>query len=97
MRIVDIIGTVTLSQCHPSLQGLRWRLGTPLTLDGLRGDTAGREEPIVITDELGAGLGSRVAIAEGPEATAPYHPKQLPIDAYVAAILDQLDVPAAQP
>ena len=33
-------------------------------------------------------LESAIAISEGAEASAPFHPDQKPIDAYNAAILD---------
>ena len=39
-------------------------------------------------DELGAGVGSRIAISEGREAAMPFYPDVKPIDAYNAAILD---------
>ena len=39
-------------------------------------------------DDLGAGIGSRIAISEGGEAAQPFHPECKPIDAYNAAILD---------
>ena len=50
-----------------------------------------RLEEIVAFDELGAGVGSRVAISEGREAAMPFHPEIKPVDAYNAAILDHLD------
>ena len=43
-------------------------------------------------DELGAGVGSRIAISEGREAAQPFYPEVKPIDAYNAAILDTLSV-----
>jgi ethanolamine utilization protein EutN len=33
-----------------------------------------------------------IAITEGPEASQPFHPNTKPIDAYNAAILDQIEV-----
>ena len=54
-------------------------------------DEAGRGEPIVVFDELGAGEGSRIAVSEGTEAAAPFYPVVKPIDAYNAAILDALE------
>lgn len=92
MRIGEIIGKVTLSQSHPSLKGASWRVVVPLTLEGIQGKQAGRTEPIVIYDEIGGGNGMLVAIAEGPEASAPFYPEQKPIDAYNAAILDHIEV-----
>ena len=92
MRIAEVIGSITLSRWHPSLTGAAWRVCVPLNRDGLKGSQAGREEAFVTYDELGAGLGSLVAISEGAEASAPFHPEQKPIDAYNAAILDVVDV-----
>ena len=42
-------------------------------------------------DELGAGIGSSIAISEGREAAMPFYPEVKPVDAYNAAILDVLD------
>jgi ethanolamine utilization protein EutN len=42
-------------------------------------------------DELGSGDGSLVAISEGAEAAAPFHPDQKPLDAYCAALLDHIE------
>lgn len=93
MRIGEVIGTVTLNRRHPSLDGARFKLVVPLTLDDLAGKTdqpgAG---PIAVFDELGAGIGSRIAISEGREAAMPFYPDVKPIDAYNAAILDRIDL-----
>ena len=43
-------------------------------------------------DELGAGVGSLIAVSEGAEASAPFHPEVKPIDAYNAAILDTIQI-----
>ena len=48
-------------------------------------------EEIAVFDELGAGIGSRIAISEGREAAMPFHPEIKPVDAYNAAILDTFD------
>ena len=92
MRVAEVIGRVTLSQHHPSLQGASWKVVVPLSLSALRGDESGRGEPFVIFDEYGAANGSLVAVSEGAEAAAPFHPNAKPIDGYNAAILDHLDV-----
>lgn len=92
MRIADVIGRVTLSQCHASLRGATWLLGVPLTAEGLRGDTAGRGEPFVIYDELGASPGALIAVSEGAEAAAPFYPDTKPVDGYNAAILDNVNI-----
>ena len=87
MRIVEVIGSVTLSRAHPSLVGARWLVGVPFSLKGLREDKPDGED-LVIYDHLGAGLGSRIGIGEGGEAAAPFLPEKKPVDAYCACLLD---------
>ena len=87
MRIAEIIGTVTLSRMHPSVNGFRWTIGVPYSLAGLRADKADGED-VVMIDELGAGIGQKVAVSEGVEAQMPFYPNKKPIDAYCAALLD---------
>lgn len=91
MRIAETIGRITLNKCHPALTGATWLVAVPLALEGLKGEAAGRGEPFVVFDELGAGLGSRIAFSEGAEASNPFFPAVKPIDAYNAAILDTLE------
>lgn len=92
MRIGEVIGTVTLSQAHPSLKGATWRIVVPLGRAALEGEAGGRGESLVLYDERGTGDGDRVAISEGAEAAAPFLPEQKPVDAYAAAILDEVTV-----
>lgn len=92
MRIMECIGKVTLSKSAEFLDGASWKIVVPLTHEGVNGDPAGRTEPIVIFDELGAGNGSILAVSESAEAAAPFHPKTKPIDGYNAAILDSINV-----
>jgi ethanolamine utilization protein EutN len=92
MRIGEVIGTVTLSRRHPGLAAARFKLAVPLTLENLTGESAERNEAIVVYDDLGAGIGHRIAISEGREAAQPFDPKMVPIDAYNAAILDDVHV-----
>lgn len=91
MRIGEVIGTVTLNRQHPSLEGAGLKLAVPLSWDNLSGRSHESTGEIVVFDELGAGTGSRIALSEGREAAMPFYPEVKPIDAYNAAILDQLD------
>ena len=97
MRIGEVIGTVTLSTCHPSLTGGRYRLVVPYSLDDLQKLSAGsavatQAEELVVYDELGTGIGSLIAFSEGVEAAQPFAPNYKPLDAYNAAILDQIEM-----
>ncbi len=92
MRLGKIIGTVTLSNWHPLLAGGRYRLAVPQSLANLRDESNDIAEELVVYDELGAGDDSLIAISEGGEAAQPFYPTLKPIDAYNAAIIDNLEV-----
>jgi microcompartment protein CcmK/EutM len=97
MRIAEVIGTVTLSRCHPTFDGASLRVVRVLTLDDLLGETKSDSEPLVVWDDLGTGLGHRIAISEGGEAAQPFRPLNKPVDAYNAAILDDIQVGGIDP
>jgi len=99
MRIGKIVGTVTLSRWHPSMTGARYKLAVPLSWDNLLHDAEQTMDEQAVYDDLGAGIGDRVAMSEGREAAMPFYPEVKPIDAYNAAILDRLnyDRPAKDP
>jgi ethanolamine utilization protein EutN len=97
MRIGEVIGTVTLSTCHPSLTGGRYRLVVPFNLDDLTKIARGERvetpaEELVVYDDLGTGIGSVIAFSEGVEAAQPFAPNYKPLDAYNAAILDRIEI-----
>ena len=91
MRIGEVIGTVTLNRQHPSLDGATFKLVVPLSWNDLAGRPGQSLDEVAVFDELGAGLGSRIALSEGREAAMPFYPEVKPVDAYNAAILDNLD------
>ncbi len=92
MRIAKVVGTVTLNRCHPSFTGARLRLVVPLSLAELRGEKQPTADEMVAWDDHGAGLGSLVAISEGAEAAQPFRPELKAVDAYAAAILDEINL-----
>jgi ethanolamine utilization protein EutN len=92
MRIAEVIGTVTLSRVHPTLSGAVLRLAIPMTLADLASSAQPRGEELVVYDGLGAGIGSRIAFSEGGEAAQPFLPEDKPVDAYNAAILDEIQL-----
>ena len=91
MRLAEVIGKVTLSKHHESLHGATWLVAVPLSLEGIRGDSAGRRESIVVYDERGAGEGALIAVSEGAEAAAPFWPEVKPVSAYNTAILEHIE------
>ncbi len=91
MRIAEVIGSLTLSSMHPTLKGYRWLIAAPFSLQGLRDGKADGEE-FVVLDELGAGMGQKIAVSEGVEAQMPFYPNKKPLDGYCAIILDQVQL-----
>ena len=92
MRIGEVIGNVTLSRTHPSLPPAALVVAVPLSLEVLATGEGPRGEPVIVYDELGAGVGARIGFTEGREAAQPFHPSRVPLDAYNACILDRVDV-----
>jgi ethanolamine utilization protein EutN len=92
MRVGEVIGKVTLSKCNPMVSGGTWLVVVPLNVEGLKGERTGRDEPIVVYDELGASAGARIGFSEGGEAANPFAPNHKPLDAYNACILDSIEI-----
>lgn len=91
MRLGKTIGTVTLVEPHPAVRGGVFRLVVPLAVGDLAAED-GPAEPLVAWDDLGAGEGQLVALSEGGEAAQPFRPAEKPVDAYVAALIDRLQI-----
>ncbi len=90
MQIAEVIGTVTLNRVHPNLVGGRFKLAVPLGRADLEGRGDRSTEMLVVYDELGADVGSRIGVSEGREAAMPFAPDEKPVDAYNTAILDEV-------
>jgi microcompartment protein CcmK/EutM len=92
MRIGKVIGNVTLNRVHESFVGARLKVVVPLTLAELAGGSVPQGDSVVAWDDLGAGVGETVCFSEGGEAVQPFRPAVKPVDAYVAAILDNINL-----
>lgn len=93
MRIGKVIGRVTLSDSYPTLAGGRFLLVEVQDRYSLAGEARRSGESLVVYDHLGAGEGDVIAFAESREAAMPFYPeKRVPLDAYNAAILDEVSV-----
>ena len=88
MRIGTVIGRVTLAVRTHKYVGERLLLTLPWRAESFA--QPDRFDPsIVVYDELGAGVGQVIAISEGREAACPFA-KATPVDAYCAALVDQI-------
>ena len=92
MRIGIVRGTVVLSASLPELKGIRLLVVEPVTAENLlKNDGNGGGKALIVADHLGPGVGQMIAFTEGSEAANPYWPKLVPVDAYCALIVNNLD------
>jgi microcompartment protein CcmK/EutM len=91
MHIYKVAGTVTLNRAHPSFQGAILKLAEPFG-ESLIGEVPSEPDAIVVWDELGAAVGSIIAVADGAEAAQPFRPNLKPVDAFNSAILDEINI-----
>jgi ethanolamine utilization protein EutN len=90
VRIGEVIGKVTLSVADKKLIGGRLLIVEPYDPEVLPTGAPSKAEPVVVYDELGAGLGQTVGVSEGREAAMPFHPDPVAIDCYLACMLDEI-------
>jgi len=83
-----VVGRVTLSVRSKRYIGERLLLTLPWKTDTFSG-VEKYDPAIVVYDQLGAGVGQNIAISEGREAACPF-PKPTPVDAYCAALVDEI-------
>jgi ethanolamine utilization protein EutN len=93
MRIGKVIGKLTLSPAQRELVAGRFLIVQVEDRFSLAQKPRQSKESLVVYDELGAGEGELIAFTESREAAMPFYPeRKVPIDAYNAAILDQVVV-----
>ena len=83
MQLARVIGDVVATRKDPAFSGTTLLLLQPLNADGT---DVGR--PLVAVDSVGAGVGERVFFVRGKEASFPFHPVEVPVDAGIVGIVD---------
>ena len=86
MQIARVIGTVVSTRKDENLAGIKLLMVQPLTPDR---EPAGR--PLVAVDSVGAGVGEEVFFVRGKEASFPFYPVEVPVDAGIVGIIDRWD------
>lgn len=99
MRLAWVMGRLTASRRVSNTPAGSWLICEALDAEALDDDpmrARPRRKPmaesLVVYDRLGAGEGDVIAVAESTEATNPFRPKKIVIDAYCAAILDTVSI-----
>ena len=88
MQLAKVIGDIVATQKDANLSGIRLMLLQPLGPD-LK--ATGRT--LVALDAIGAGIGEIVFFVRGKEASFPFYPQEVPTDAGIVGIVDQIDTP----
>ena len=93
MRLGIVRGHVTLTPAVEAYGGRTLVVVEPVTMENLRaGNGQGGGKALIAVDELGAATGQMVAFTEGREAANPFWPESVPVDAFLALIVDASDV-----
>jgi ethanolamine utilization protein EutN len=87
MQIARVIGDVVATAKQPALNGHKLLVLQPITPDR---QPAGRT--LVATDATGAGVGEDVFFVRGREASYPFLPAEVPVDACIVGIVDRWDI-----
>ena len=87
------LGHLTLAPAVESFRGKTLVVVEPVTMENLRARNGlGGGKALIAIDALGAAEGQMVAITEGREASNPFWPDKVPVDAYCSLIVDSVDV-----
>ena len=87
MQVARVIGDIVATRKDPELETLTLLLLQPLGADK---QPVGRT--LVAADSVGAGVGEIVFFVRGREASFPWLPKEVPVDAGVVGIVDRWDL-----
>jgi len=87
VQLARVIGDVVVTIKDDNLHGLKLMVLQPLAPDGR---AVGRT--LVAVDAVGAGVGETVFFVRGKEASFPFYPTEVPTDAGIVGIVDEIDV-----
>ncbi|MBL0157086.1 MAG: EutN/CcmL family microcompartment protein [Bryobacterales bacterium] len=92
MRLGIVRGSVVLNQAIPALTGVRLVIIEPVSAANLAAANGlGGGKPLIAADRLGPANGQMVSFVEGRTAASPFYPQDVPIDAYCAAIVQNIE------
>jgi len=87
MQLAKVIGDVVATRKDENLNGIPLLVLQPLAADGT---ASGRT--LVAVDAVGAGVGETVFFVRGKEASFPFYPPEVPVDAGIVGIVDHWDL-----
>jgi microcompartment protein CcmK/EutM len=90
MQLARVIGTVVVTPKDENLNGVTLLLVQPITTTR---EAVGK--PLVAVDAMGAGVGEEVFFVRGKEASFPFYPTEVPVDAGIVGIVDSWHTPGS--
>ena len=87
MQLAKVRGDVVATRKDEALHGIKLMVLQPLGPDGR---AVGRT--LIAVDAVGAGVGETVFFVRGKEASFPFYPTEVPTDAGIVGIVDQVDL-----
>ncbi len=87
MILGRVIGNVVATAKDPALVGIKMLIVQPVGRDGIA-----KGRPLVALDSVGAGAGEMVYWCRGREASFPFLPAEVPIEATIVGIVDEINV-----
>jgi ethanolamine utilization protein EutN len=76
----------------PALSGSRLLVVEPVNAANLKARNGkGGGKALIVADQLNPGEGQMVGFVEGREAANPYWPNNVPVDAYCACIVENIE------
>jgi ethanolamine utilization protein EutN len=83
--LARVLGNVVATRKDAGLTGVKLLVVQPLRPDG-----SATGKPLVAVDSVGAGSGEHVFYVRGREASFPFLPAEVPTDAAIVGIVDQV-------
>ena len=87
MILGRVIGNVVATVKNPSLDGIKLLIVQPIGRDG-----SAKGRPVVALDSVGAGPGEMVYWCRGREASFPFLPAEVPTEATIVGIVDEVNL-----
>ena len=85
MQLARVIGTVVVTPKDENLTGSHAAAGA-----AARPARQPVGKPLVAVDAVGAGVGEDVFFVRGKEASFPFYPTEVPVDAGIVGIVDEI-------
>ncbi|HTA95108.1 MAG TPA: EutN/CcmL family microcompartment protein [Verrucomicrobiae bacterium] len=90
MQLGRVIGTVVCTMKDARLVGQKLLVVQPINKHGEEKDRS-----VVALDSVGAGVGETIYWCKGKEASFPFLPAEVPTEATIVGIVDEINLPLA--